>query len=419
MNKVFCILSLIIFTQLNTFSQEISSKMINSISFSKPNENKLSNFIIAALDEEFSVSFDVLSGIEYDLYYTIDHYDFDWKKSELLKSEFIQGFDEVKINNYTSSFNTYQIYTNYNITFPNSETSLKKSGNYIVRILDEYGDELFNRKFILYENLCSVKTEVKRSRELEFINEKQVVNFEVIPLNLQLNNPERNVKTLIVKNNDLNNSIFNLKPQYKIGNKLIYKYDKESSFWGGNEYLYFDNKNIKTSNVEIQDYRLNDIYQNFLFIDYPRYNRKYTYNPDINGGFLINASNVENPSNEADYVDIYFSLENSNNLFNKDDNIYIVGEFNNYSKNRIFKMQYDYKKNKFEAVIKLKQGFYNYKYLMKNNSNLKINFQNGEIGGNFDETENIYSVVVYYRNFGERYDRAIGFGKGSSNYITN
>ena len=56
---------------------------------------------------------------------------------------------------------------------------------------------------------------------------------------------------------------------------------------------------------------------------------------------------------------------------------------------------------------------------MKNNSNLKINFQNGEIGGNFDETENIYSVVVYYRNFGERYDRAIGFGKGSSNYITN
>ena len=91
MNKVFCILSLIIFTQLNTFSQEISSKMINSISFSKPNENKLSNFIIAALDEEFSVSFDVLSGIEYDLYYTIDHYDFDWKKSELLKSEFIHS----------------------------------------------------------------------------------------------------------------------------------------------------------------------------------------------------------------------------------------------------------------------------------------------------------------------------------------
>jgi len=70
----------------------------------------------------------------------------------------------------------------------------------------------------------------------------------------------------------------------------------------------------------------------------------------------------------------------------------------------------------FEAVIKLKQGFYNYKYIVVDSDNQIIQ---GEIDGNFDETENEYNVIVYYRNFGERYDRVIGVGKGLSQYITN
>ena len=38
---------------------------------------------------------------------------------------------------------------------------------------------------------------------------------------------------------------------------------------------------------------------------------------------------------------------------------------------------------------------------------------------NFDETENKYSIIVYYRNFGERYDRVIGYGTASSENISN
>jgi hypothetical protein len=325
----------------------------------------------------------------------------------------------VKIEDYSSSFNTYQIYTNYNISFPNSNTSFKKSGNYIIKILDEFGMEIFRRKFVLYENLSLVKTEIKRSREIEYINEKQVVNFEIAPVNIRFNNPDKNVKTVIFKNNDIEKSIKDLKPQYKIGQRLIYKYDKESSFWGGNEYLYFDNKNIRNTNVNIRGYNLRDIYENYLFSDYPRYNRKYTYNPDINGGFLINASNVEDPNTEADYANIYFSLENVNNIIVGNYNVYVVGEFNNFITSEANKMEFNNRNNKLEAFIKLKQGFYNYKYVIKHDLDIKTKFNNGEVGGNFDETENSYSILVYYRDFGERYDRVVGFGKASSEYITN
>ena len=416
MFKIFCLVLVFFFTSQNILSQDISAEMIHSISFQKQGENKSSNFLIGKINDRFLISFDVLSGIEYDLYYIIEHCDYNWEKSKLLKSEYIEGFDDVKITNYTSSFNTYQIYTNYNITFPNSNTSVKKSGNYIIRIFDEYGEELFNRKFIIYENLSSVKVDIKRSKELKNINEKQIVNFEVNPNNIRFNNPDKNVKTLVFKNSNINSPITNVKPQYKIGNKLIYKYNKELSFWGGNEYLYFDNKNIRITNVKIRGYNLKEIYENYLFNDYPRFNRKYTYNPDINGGFLINASNSGNSNNEADYANIYFTLENYNNYLNNNQDIYIVGDFNNYSTDKVYKMQFNENKNQFEAVLKLKQGFYNYKYLIDNEI---YKNDNKSVGGNFDETENVYSVLVYYRDYGERYDRIVGFGKGSSEFITN
>ena len=415
MKKRFVLLTVLFLSFKFIFSQSINPDNVKSISFQKQNENKFSNIFVGTINEKFSLSFDILSGLEHDLYYVIEHCDFNWEKSQLIKSEYIQGFDDVKIDNYSSSFNTYQIYTHYNISFPNSNTSFKKSGNYIIKIIDEYGDEIFRRKFILYENLVTVQTEIKRSREIEFINEKQVVNFEINPINIQLNNPSKTIKVKVFKNNELNYSIDNIKPQYNMGRKLIYKYDKELSFWGGNEYLFFENKFVRNTSINIRGFDLEDIYSNFLFEDFSRKNRKYTYNPDINGGFLFNVNNSSNAEFEADYVNIHFYLQKPQ-AFDLENKIYVVGDFNNYQISDEYLMEYNSRYNLFELVLKLKQGFYNYKYIAVNQEKKIIH---GEISGNFDETENEYNVIVYYRNYGERFDRVVGVGKGLSQFITN
>ncbi len=415
MKKRFIVFTTLYLSLKFTFSQSIDPVLIKSISFLKQNENTFSNLFVGTLNEKFSLSFDILSGIEHDLYYIIEHCDYNWEKSQLIKSEYIQGFDDIKIDNYLSSFNTYQIYTHYSISFPNLNTSFKKSGNYIIKIMDEYGDELFRRKFILYENLVTVKAEIKRSREIGFINEKQVVKFEVNPNRIQLNSPGRTVRIKVFKNNDLNYSIENLKPKYNIGEKLIYNYDKELSFWGENEYLYFENKFIRNSTNEVRGYDLNEIYSNFLHVDIERKNKSYTYNPDINGSFLINLGNGFDPKTEADYVNVHFYLNKSNDYIHGN-RIYISGDFSNYELSEKFEMIYNPKIGLYEAVIKLKQGFYNYKYILTDYNN---NIVRGGVDGNFDETENEYQVIVYYRNFGQRYDRVVGAGKGLSKYITN
>ena len=90
---------------------------------------------------------------------------------------------------------------------------------------------------MIYSPLVTVGVEILRSRDLEFIEEKQVVNFRVDAGDRVLINPKNTIKTLIIQNNDLKNTIGNIPPQYNIGNVLEYRYNEETSFFGGNEFI--------------------------------------------------------------------------------------------------------------------------------------------------------------------------------------
>lgn len=75
-------------------------------------------------------------------------------------------------------------------------------------------------------------------------------------------------------------------------------------------------------------------------------------------------------------------------------------------------MSYNKNSNSYEASILLKQGFYNYTFVTKEN-NKPTNLH--EINGSHFETENEYKVIVYQKAFGENYYRAIGVGSKTIN----
>ena len=406
---IFFLISLIGFSQAE---EEVNPPdYIKTIVFkSNTNEGELPIF---KLNERLNLEFDALNGNEDDFYYTIQHCNFDWTPSRLVKSEYLQGFDNLRIVNYENSFNTYQLYSNYRLQIPNNQTRIKLSGNYVLKIFDDYGDLVFSRKFMVYENLANVGVAIKRSRDVSFINEAQSIDFKISSPNMLFNNPNQTVNTLVIQNNNLNTAITNLKPQYTIGNELIYKYTTESLFWGGNEYHYFENKDVRGANVGVQYIDLEEIYHNYLYADIPRTNQPYTFNPDINGNFLITVLNRDEPSIEADYTVIHFSLQQPE-FFDK--SLYVYGGFNNYALTEENKMQYNSQTGFYETAITLKQGFYNYKYIVVDEEG---NLDEGAISGNFYQTENNYKVLVYYRDLGARYDRIIGLGEASSTNISN
>ncbi|HAB27443.1 MAG TPA: DUF5103 domain-containing protein [Xanthomarina gelatinilytica] len=378
-------------------------------------ETPESQLPIIKLGDRIALGFDALNGNEEDFYYKIEHYDYDWTPSNLTKAEYMNGYDNQQIRNYENSFNTYQIYSHYNLIIPNDRTrGLKKSGNYMIHIYNEYDEIVFSRKFMLYENSANVGVFIRKARDVKYLDEKQTVDINISSSSIMFNNPTETVKALIIQNNNLNTAISNVKPQYTLGNELIYKYTSETTFWGGNEYLSFENKDVKGANVAIEHIQLDDLYNNYLFTDVVRANKPYTYNPDINGNFVINALYTEKPWIEADYVWIHFSLLPTPELLNK--SIYVYGNFNNYELTQTNKMYFNEARGVYEVPILLKQGFYSYKYVLVDENN---QLQEGAISGNHDETENNYKVLVYYRDLGARYDRLIGVGESSSIDITN
>ena len=413
MKKIFLSLLLLPMVLISQVEEVSPPDFIKTITF-KSNTTQ-GQLPVLKLGEPLVLEFDALNANEEDFYYVIEHFNFDWTPSPLVKSEYLKGLDNQRILTYKNSFNTYQIYSHYDLRIPNQQTrALLKSGNYMISIYDDYDELMFSRKFMIYEDLVNVGASVKRSRDVKVIAEKQSVDIVIATNSINFNNPLETIKTLIIQNNNLNTSINDLKPQYTLGNKLIYKYDTESAFWGGNEYLFYENKNVRTSNIGVQFIDLKEIYHSYLYTNISRKDRPYTYNPDINGNFQVTALDRTDLDIEADYTMVHFSLSHEEL---KDKDIHVYGNFNAFAIEPLTQMEYNSENGKYEVMMRLKQGFYNYKYIAVDKDTGEL--EEGAISGNFWQTENNYKVLVYYRDLGARFDRLIGYGEASSVNISN
>ncbi len=368
------------------------------------------------LGSRFELQFDDLFGDEANYYYTITHCNYDWIPStSIAKNEYLVGNDDMRIQKYENSLNAFQIYSHYTLELPNKFTQIKLSGNYIIKILDEDKKIVFSKRIIIFEDLCVVPIQVRRSRDINTRPSKHNLDFSIDSQIITFQNPLQNVKIAIFQNGQFYNAIYNVKPQYTIVNQLVYKYNKETQFWAGNESLYWDNKDIKIANNTVGRIDLQKIYYTYLYTNSPRSSQPYTYYPDINNNFFVHNINAERNEIEADYSWVFFKLQ-APELFDKK-NVHVTGMFNNYEISEKSQLKYNPKSGMYEGAILAKQGFNSYQYVLADKDG-KIDEENA-IDGNFFQTENTYSVFVYYRQNGERYDRIIGRGTGNSQDIIN
>ncbi|RLK03379.1 type IX secretion system plug protein [Tenacibaculum discolor] len=402
-------LSLIAFLLVvSSFAQNIKTVQL------RPKNNPNFYAPIVRLGDVLKLSFDDLDADSKQYQYKIEHMTHDWKPSSMTSNQYIEGFEQNEIINFTNSFNTLQPYTHYSVEIPNQNTIITKSGNYLISVIDEDYEVVFTRRCVFYEDITTVGVAAFRSRNAATTNQQQTVQFSVNHPGLQINTPSQEINVTLFQNHNWNTAITNLQPIFIKPQQLLYNHTVKTNFWGGNEFLNFDTKFIRNSSLNVARVERKNLYHSYLYTDEPRNDKIYTYNPDINGQFVVRTTErdvVDNRDNtEADYSLVHFSLEAFEPYENKE--VFVYGAFNNYELSEENKMTYDSSQKIYKTTLPFKQGFYNYSYAtLDNNKNVDLH----EVDGSFYQTENEYTVIVYYKPFGEIYDRVIGVGYGFFN----
>lgn len=226
--------------------QEISpNQAIKSIVF-RENGSPL-QLPVVKLGASFQLHFDDLNADESNYYYRIKYFNYDWTPSILFQNEYMKGFDNLRIENYQTSFNTLQPYTHYQLDLPNEQTNFLIPGNYLLEVYNEADEMVFQRRFLLYEEKASVAAGVFRTRDLAFYQSHQSVQFSISPPKGEFfRDPQNQIHVTLLQNEQWETAIHGLNPQYNNGNRLEYRYDAQSRFEGGNEYLFLIPKTFKS-----------------------------------------------------------------------------------------------------------------------------------------------------------------------------
>lgn len=364
--------------------------------------------------EQIILRFDDLGNDVRDLYYTFEHCTYDWKSSDLLEMDFIEGYTSDFIANYDFSFNTVQPYVHYKLTFPNSRVSLKRSGNYIIKVFEDDDPEkvVLTARFMIVEPITAIDMDVMPTRVVSERDYRQDIDLKVNLKGLETLNPYSDIELVVRQNFRWDNAIWNLKPSFVKDNVLIYDYQGKLTFDGTNEFRMFDAKSARYRSDKVSDVDLlEDGYHVYLSPDLMRGFVNYSFEPDINGRYLIKNDDMSDPHLESDYFTIHFTVPVDAPLGNGD--LYVFGQLTNWKMNKDFRLKYNPDDLKYELSIPLKQGLYNYQYLWRSKNDKEGRTDRTE--GNHSEAENEYMVLVYFKDRSKFSHRLVGY-KLKSNY---
>lgn len=359
-------------------------------------------------DETVYIEFDDFKNEIRDFYYEIRHCDANWDFSDLPEYEYIEGFNLNAISNYNYSFNTLIPFIHYSLEIPNQDVELKVSGNYILFVYDTYEKDnlVFSKTFRVYEPLVSIEASAHQAKVIDYMETSHEVDVTVDIGELQVSDPYAEIKLTIQQNNRRDNAIEDLKPLFIKDNLLIYDYDRENLFNGLSEFRYFDIKSIRYQSEKIAkiDYK-NNVNHIYLYADEKRTFKRYLYEQDINGKYIIEIQEADEESVEADYVWVYFTLFFEEPILTG--NLYVAGELFDWNFTTNNRMNYNFEKKAYELKALLKQGYYNYLYAFLEDNKHEADFT--FIEGNHFQTENDYIIYVYQRDLSYNYDKLVGY----------
>ncbi|MDF1863189.1 MAG: DUF5103 domain-containing protein [Saprospiraceae bacterium] len=410
-------------------------------------------------------SFDEMGEDAKNYVYTITHCNADWTPSNLTEMDYIDGFQEEDIDEFEYSFNTYSIYTHYNLILPNEDMRFTKSGNYLLKVYeDEDEKELaITRRFMVVEPIMKIFADMVRPAMVNKIKTHHEIDFVVSHEDFEVRNPRTELSATVLQNGRWDNAITEIRPQFTRREEQLFTYQDKIVFPAGKEFRPLDLRSFKYGSLDIQQVNLfNENYEVTLHPDKKRFSQVHLDVFDLNGDFVIenrdnlnfrirqqNTQNIRdlertnaelrgqgldtiavsfgNPGISYDvintfeasehdirseYGSVLFTLYSPTEYY--DSEVYIFGGLSDWQLKPEFKMVYNPQISSYVCKPELKQGYYDYYYVTVSKKDRKMEIEDTE--GSWFETENTYTILLYYRPFGVRYDKLVGVGTFSSRF---
>ena len=163
---------------------------------------------------------------------------------------------------------------------------------------------------MIMDEKVSVKGSVKRATDLEQRNYQHEIDFSIHHSGYEIDNPFGDIMPIITQNSRWDNSISGLQAVFVKDDEIVYDYEDENLFDGGNEYRFFDIQSLRYLSERLADIRFEaDTHKVVLRTDESRRFQRYSgLVQDINGKRLIRVQEGSRNAIEADYALVQFTL---------------------------------------------------------------------------------------------------------------
>lgn len=380
---------------LSTVSSELEMPIIRMANDGKPTNQLL-------------LRFDHMSAQPEDMRYRFIHCNSSWEKDNMEAGEYYNGNVDGNIENFQSSFTTLRNYTNYYQTLPDRYGQFLASGNYLLEVYpaDHPDSILFTRRFYVMEELVEIDATItKPAGAFGRVTRDQEISVGVATMRNSFLPTQADFYTVVVQQNRRDDLKRILPFNGYSGSTMQYRWHAENVFPGGNNFRYFDMSNLHATMYHVQriDQWGGEVFA-FLQPEEDRSMKPYTQYNSLNGGMKTNIRDRHNPHIESDYVWVNFSLPMARPYLNG--NIYIVGDLTLWRLNEESRMEWNSTYHTYTKRMLLKQGYYSYQLLfLPTNENEALT---ATLEGDHYEMPNSYTVYVYYRQPGARYERLVG-----------
>jgi hypothetical protein len=352
--------------------------------------------------QNLMLEFDDLVESPEDYQVKLIHCNADWSPSRLRPLDYLNDYNEFNINQYEFSVDTKISYVHYRFAVP----QVTIPGNYLLVAYrrNNERDIILTRRMMVFDNRVQVGLSSDLRGLTAISRTNQQLDFFINYRDFPMQNPTEQIRVLVRQNQRWDNTVMAEQPTYfrEIDKTLEYRYfAEEEYFYGGSEFRFFDMRSLRApgQNVAYSDLKTRPS-TIVLAKDKPRIYEVYSLLQDLNGDFIVANIDTGNGVIESDYVEVVFTLETEK----LPGNVYLLGKMNNYHRIPDNQMRYIPARGAYQGKQILKQGWYDYQYLIENDT-LSPNY----IEGDHFETENQYEVFVYFKPMTSRGEQLIGY----------